>query len=341
MRVPVWLLLLLPVFIVGEVCSAQDGPEIGGVGFIRYSTSEDDEDAGVDEPDDYDIADLKLFIKGDLGDGFSYMACYSVRHQELWDGFVKYSPEDLPLDVTLGQFKVPFTLAGLAVGNPALVGEMEMIRSPRIYGAHPGSPAANPTIGARDIGLCMSGGCLDEKIAYSLGAYNGAGINVSDDNDQQDICGRLVFTPLKGDESPLAGLSFGMAYWAGHQPHDAVLGNQRDRYTGFVEYKYDPIRVVAEYIAQSREQLVGDDLETDNWYVQVSYKALEQLDVGIRYQQYDPDGDTEDDSEDIISVGVNWLVNDRVAVRFNYNINEEEGNDVDNNELILQLDIKF
>jgi len=337
MRISLSLLCLM-VFGAALTCAAEDEMKIGGVGFLRYSTTEDDDNAAFDAPDDFDIFDVKIYIKGSLDNEFSYKALYSVRQSTLWDAFVKYSPDGLPLNVTLGQFKVPFSLAGLALACPAPL--QETIRGVRIYEAHPGSPVANPRVGPRDIGLKLDGDLLEGKLGWSLGVYNGTGINADDDNDQKDVCAAVTVSPLKGSGSPLAGLSFGGAYWAGHQPAAAPLENGRDRYSAFLKYSQEELDIRAEYIAQNRER-TGDDMETTNWYLQASYKVTPEVGVVARYQQYDPDGEADDDAEDIVTVGVNWYVGERVTLRANYNLYEEEGTDVDNNELIIQVDVKF
>jgi hypothetical protein len=82
---------------------AAEGPQIGGVGFLRFSATEDDAGAGFDEPDSFDVAEVKVYLKGDLGTETAYKILYSVRHDMLWDAFLKHSPG--PVTVTAGQFK--------------------------------------------------------------------------------------------------------------------------------------------------------------------------------------------------------------------------------------------
>jgi hypothetical protein len=278
-------------------------------------------------------------LKGNLGPETSYKFLYSVRHDTLWDAFVKYSPG--AVDVTAGQFKPQFSLAGFAFADPAP--SQETIRGIRIYEAHPGSPAANPTIGARDVGVTLGGDVSDERLSYTFGLLNGAGINAGDDNDATDVFARLVWSPLKGSESALSGLSLGGAYWTGDQPVDVPLGlgAKRDRASYFVRYSSEKLDARAEHVLQSRERTAGPDMDTSNWYVQASYKVRPELALVARFQQYDPDDDTSGDREDITTLGVNWYANERLTLRANFNWYDEEAGDFDNDEFMLQLDVKF
>ena len=82
-------------------------------------------------------------------------------------------------------------------------------------------------------------------------------------------------------------------------------------------------------------------MDTSNWYIQASYEVHPELALASRFQRYDPDDDASGDGEDITTFGLNWHANERLTLRLNYNWYDEETNDIDNNEFMLQLDVKF
>lgn len=61
----------------------------------------------------------------------------------------------------------------------------------------------------------------------------------------------------------------------------------------------------------------------------------------VKFENYDPDINTNDDSENVITAGFNYFFNDWTRLQFNYILRQEETVDVDNDEIILQLQVKF
>lgn len=61
----------------------------------------------------------------------------------------------------------------------------------------------------------------------------------------------------------------------------------------------------------------------------------------IKYENYDPNTDTDDDASDIITFGVNYFFNDWTRLQLNYLYKAEEGNEVANDEILMQLQVKF
>ena len=61
----------------------------------------------------------------------------------------------------------------------------------------------------------------------------------------------------------------------------------------------------------------------------------------VKYENYDPDTDTEDDAFNIITFGVNYFFNDWTRLQLNYLYKAEEGTEIANDELLMQLQVKF
>ena len=61
----------------------------------------------------------------------------------------------------------------------------------------------------------------------------------------------------------------------------------------------------------------------------------------VKYESYDPNTDEENDIESIITFGVNYFFNDWTRLQLNYLYKAEEGNEVSNDEILMQLQVKF
>ena len=69
----------------------------------------------------------------------------------------------------------------------------------------------------------------------------------------------------------------------------------------------------------------------DNWGVQPV----------VKYEAFDPDTDVDEDASTIATFGVNYFFNDWTRFQFNYLYKAEEGTEIANDELLMQLQVKF
>ena len=68
-----------------------------------------------------------------------------------------------------------------------------------------------------------------------------------------------------------------------------------------------------------------------DWYIQPV----------VKYESYDPDTDSDNDIETVITFGVNYFFNDWTRLQLNYLYKAEEGNEIANDEILMQLQVKF
>ncbi len=61
----------------------------------------------------------------------------------------------------------------------------------------------------------------------------------------------------------------------------------------------------------------------------------------VKYESYDPNIDEDDDIEDVITLGINYFFNDWTRLQLNYLYKAEEGNEIANDEILMQLQVKF
>jgi len=61
----------------------------------------------------------------------------------------------------------------------------------------------------------------------------------------------------------------------------------------------------------------------------------------VKYESYDPDTDSDNDIESVITFGVNYFFNDWTRLQLNYLYKAEEPTEISNDEILMQLQVKY
>ena len=171
----------------------------------------------------------------------------------------------------------------------------------------------------RDVGIALYGNNEQETYSYSVGIYNGNGIN-RDVNENQNhlVVARLIVTPLGAYE-----LSEADPEWTRHpEPKLAIgvsamtnnMGQIEDERinTGGLQFAFRVrgFTISAEFFTESERTLSdppGVETDTDGWYAQVGYlfpaTELGMLEVAARYSEVLLDVANEDETEIAAVVG--------------------------------------
>lgn len=216
----------------------------------------------------FDTRRARLTASGSISKNISYklQADFADEVDELRDAYIDLNYTPLAV-VRAGQFKVPFdyeqvtSSATLDFIERSITGDFIATTS-------------------RDIGVMLFGSVLDKRINYYLGAFNGTGENMTDDNDSLTFIGRLLFSPFANDEnSALNGLTFGGSFSGGdRQSHSSssitlaarnkisntvTLNGQRTRAAAEARYFNGPFSLKGEYYYQREERndIGGTDFE--------------------------------------------------------------------------------
>jgi phosphate-selective porin OprO and OprP len=304
--------------------------QLSGYSQIRYQSLEE---AG--KRNGFDIRRARLDLKGSFTPYFSYrVQADLVDKPKMIDAYGEIKLTDF-FSVTVGQFKIPFSLENLASSN-----KLEMIDRSQVVEAL--VARGKDVIGnqnGRDIGVQVSGTFLKLNdlplIEYRLGVFNGSGINIADTaNDAKDIVGRLIFTPVKG-------FSFGGGIYNGWdkaiKPDAAGKSQVRNRYGVELSYIKTRFSVKGEYIA-------GKDGKTDRsgWYIQSGYFIIpKKLQVLGKYDVYDPNISVADNISTNYVFGANYSFNNWSRLQAFYTFRHEEGTAVNNNYFSIQYQIGF
>jgi len=304
--------------------------QLTGYSQIRYQAFQD-----RGKHNSFDIRRARVDLKGSITPFFSYrLQADLVDKPKMIDAYGEIKLADY-FSITAGQFKIPFSMENLTSSN-----KLEMIdRSQAVEALVARSKDVIGNQNGRDMGMQAGGTFLKVNnipvIEYRIGVFNGSGINVADTaNNEKDISGRLVITPIKG-------LSFGCSIYNGWdkaiKPDVAGKSQTRNRVGGELSYIVSSFSLKAEYIS-------GKDGKTNRsgWYVQAGYFVIPQkLQILGKYDVYDPNTSTGSNLSTNYVFGANYNFNSWSRLQAFYTIRQEQGPAISNNYLAVQYQIGF
>jgi len=280
----------------------------------------------------------RLDVKGDISDSWSYEVYteFSGVNPKLLDAYTTYKVADY-LHFTAGQFKVPFSLESLIDDS-----KLEFIDRSQVVNALAGR--STDVIGnqnGRDIGIDVNGSFakIDNHylFTYTLGLFNGAGYDVTtDNNNHKDIVGRLGINPIDN-------LSIGADIYNGQANYiltgaKVATNNKRDRDGIDARYVIGGLSLQAEYDA-------GTDatIKRNGWYGQASYFVLpKKIQLGAKYDTYDPNTVATNVKTNIYTGAASYYFNNWAKFSLNYLVKHEDApTQVPNNIFEAQLQLTF
>lgn len=306
--------------------------QLSGYSQVRYQAFDD-----KSRNDGFDTRRVRLDFKGTINPRFSYrLQTDFAGSPKILDAYGEIKIANY-LTLTIGQFRVPFSLENLSAMNKFEVIDFSQAvdalcaRGKDVIGNH----------GGRDVGI-QAGGTLIKNQAgpvleYRIGVFNGSGMNLADTaNDAKDVVGRVILTPFKG-------LSFGFSYYNGWgkaikpAPEFVGLSQERSRFGFDASYTLNNLSVKAEYL-QGRDGHVN----RAGGYVMARYYIIpKKLQAVVKYDTYDPNTDKEDNNSNYYSGGLNYNFNGWSRLQAFYTVREEEGTKIDNNLFSIQFQIGF
>lgn len=278
-------------------------------------------------PNAFRIPRAYFGVSGDVAKYFSYKVLLTMpgASVELYDAYVDVKPIEY-LGIRIGQFQTP-------IGMEKLISSSVILFPERTF-------ASGFTID-RDLGVMLAGKI--KFIGLQLGIFNGEGRNVKVDlNEGKDIAARLTLKPIDY-------MHFGGAYQMGKRLWVDT--------TGMFSREWDFNRWGAEFALNpwdlwfATEIMGGRDEEVSlityyaeaGWMFSVPLDWIHGVQPAVRYEVADPNTDTAGDTRSIITAGINLhlLPADKAKLALCYRMITEERNEVDNNQIIAQLQLKF
>ena len=200
------------------------------------------------------------------------------------------------MNVKFGQFKTPF-------GYDQLISDTKLLTIERSF-------ANDRQNEGRQIGVGVAGDFLKKRVGYSVGAFNGTGVNTSiNDNDNFLFAGRLYGVPvltkvgkhdlrwavaLDGVTASDTGLSrpgYGFDSTPATPAADNIFTGNRNAIGVDTQVKWGPLALEAEYLRGHARQTppgIPPSLDADGWYVTGAYMFLPKWQAVVRYDCFDP-----------------------------------------------------
>jgi len=190
------------------------------------------------------------------------------------------------LKLRIGQFKTPYTMENIL--SPTMLGTVNLNEGTRYMAGIAGDPLYGNYVG-RDLGAMITGDALKARdghyyLNYSLGLFNGAGMNIKDNNKHKDVVAMINVLPTKD-----ITLSGSFTIGKGNAQADDMFGTitkgenyTRNRWSVGAEVRYNPLRLRTEYEA-------GRNGKVDNraFYAELWCRVFPKLDIVLDFDYLD------------------------------------------------------
>ena len=267
----------------------------------------------------------------------------AATRAQITDAFVNWNRYSAA-NVKFGQFKTPF-------GYEQLVSDTKLGTIERSLG--------NDRItDGRQIGLAVSGDFLEKRLGYSVGAFNGTGVNSSsNDNNSFMWAGRVTGVAYTGKIADKdARVAIGVNALTTHDDGVTKTGfgfvgnNFIGRRTAWgldAQAKLGIFGLDAEYLRcrfQPTTAVLGsDDFDGQSWYVMATADVWpKQLQALVKYEYFDPNTRANGDVSETVTFGLNYYIKgDDVKLSVNYILGNPAGLLQNQGRLLTRFQIIF
>ena len=301
--------------------------EMTGYTQVRYQFQQQ-----IGKIDGFDIRRARLDFQGNVNRYFSYRLLTDFAGSpKIMDAFALIKIKDY-LSFIIGEAKIPLSLENqvadrqLELPDRSQVVEALVARSTDVIGNQNG----------RDIGV-QAGGSLWKYanrflLDYQIGLFNGAGINVADNNNNKDLSGRLVVHPFNA-------LSIGGSFYSGTGFYGTpTAANHVRNRTGLeLNYEYQRLLVRSEFIS-------GKDgaIERNGWYAETGYFVIPaKLQLLLKYDTYDPNTAISKNATTDYVIAGTFHFNHWSKIQASFTLIQKEATTKTNNIGTIQYQITF
>lgn len=310
--------------ILGGFIHAQ--AEVGDAPDARYAGAQDR----------FLVRRARVNLRGSFGKDWSFklesdfgantLGSSSNYRAQLTDAHLDWTPHPAA-QVRLGQFKTPF-------GWEQLLSDTQ---NPFVERSLPNDRLT----AGRQIGLGLSGSVLDKRLEYSVGAFNGNGVNNSNnDNSNFFTAGRVAFKAWSGK---LGGkdASWTIATNAFTTRDTGTFTGDRDGLGFDTQFAAGPVTLRAEWLQNKNSPKTGAATKADGWYVAALCDLSAKWQLAARYETYDANTALPNTESDNLVLGLNHrFVGNDIVLGLNYVAGDADlgGND---DRLLARLQLVF
>lgn len=280
-----------------------------------------------DESSSFFIKRVRLDLRGALARTLDYRVQLEFASSpKIVDAYLHYKPFR-QLNFKLGEYKIPFTIENTdyvplkfelieyPLALQRLMGFAEPIGGRYVGGAMQGGETLKDT--GRDMGLTLHGSffpCGERALlSYDVGVFNGAGINLRDNNRSKDVVARLTLRPVRG-------LTLSGSWYGGEYGADCL---ERQRVSAGVCYDRGRGVVRGEWIGgrtgyAATEEYAAGTFDSSGWYVLGGVRLTPTLMPVVRYDTLLPDTASADSRQTNWTAGILWHPVKYLRCQLNY-----------------------
>lgn len=276
----------------------------------------------------------RIGVMGSIPYDFSYyvvmeLSPFIAPNPYLLDAFITYGRFNWAR-ISAGSFKTPFGLETNTACNNLLT----------VYRSTSTLQMVAPF---RDLGLVFMGGDETTHLSYQLGIMNGSGLGRADNNKMKDIVGRILLKPV---DFIKVGGSFRTGYPSYNNNEDS-----RTSLAGELQANYKGFTLQAEYLTDKGDynrdlgggcsgNLIDLGEKRSGGFATLAYLTKWNVEPVFRFDFFDS-GNDRGYKENNMTYGINYYFNDWTRLQVNYIYRAEKPTEVKNDELVLQLQVKF
>jgi phosphate-selective porin OprO and OprP len=268
---------------------------------------------------------ISFKLEGDFGNNsISGRSGYSAQ---ITDAYVTWTPNEMAA-VRLGQFKTPFGYEQLLADTKTTTVERSL-------------PNDRLTV-SRQIGAGVFGDLVPKKLSYSVGLFNGNGVNNgNNDNDQFLWVGRLNGVLAEGGEGS-GKYRFAAGINAFTTRDTGTFTGNRDGFGLDAQCAFGPAEIVAEWLRNEQDPLTGSDVTLEGWSIGGAYLFQPRWQGVLRYETYDSNTSTANTTTRLWTIGGSYLLKgDDLKLTLNYVRGKPAGATSEDDRLLGRFQIIF
>lgn len=300
--------------------------------------------------------DFDFKIESDFGaNSMAETTAATPYRAQITDAFVNWNKYAFA-NVKFGQFKTPF-------GYEQLLADTKILTVER-------SLPNDRLTDSRQIGLSVGGDIIAKRLSYSVGAFNGSGVNQSfNDNESYMWAGRVNGVAFDGKiadkearvavgvnalttrDKLVSKTGFGIDSVAGGAV-DNLFSGRRSSYGIDAQVKWWLFGLEAEYLLSHFEpsnRVPFDDFDAEGWYVAATAEVWpKHLQAIVKYEVLDPNRDLPNsgsatfDCSEVWTFGFNYFFKgDDLKLSVNYLLGNAAGARDNQGRVLARMQVVF
>lgn len=268
----------------------------------------------------------------------SFWLMYDFSTGKMHEYYAQYAFSPA-LKVRIGQYKQPFTMESLL--PPTLISNINMDESVAYMAGIAGDPCFGIGRVGRDMGVMLTGDLWIKdgrpRVNYSIGVFNGAGMNQKENNNQKDVIGQLNFMPWK--KTTFSGsFILGTAQAQAPSPfHRFAQGDnyRRNRFSVGADHKNRVVNLRS-------EAMWGNDggAKSMGWYANAEFHLTRKLDLVANYDYLKRNKDIDTTATHNWIGGLQYWLYKQCCIRSQYVFKDRKSGEI-SRSWVTQFQIAF